>query len=147
MMAVGLPAIVVTGLPGACVRATLMSADHPPPPFTVCVNVGEVLVANEVRLKVAVIEWLATVRAVVVKVAIPLETVLVPMVVAPSRKVTVPVLAEAGVIFAVKVTGFPKVEGFDEEDIITLVGFSTVTMAFACAVAPLGSTTVSSTFV
>src|SRR5260370_12330428 len=124
MIAVSLPPIAITGLPGECVRATLMSADNPPPPFTVCVNVGEVLVANKVPLKVAVIEWLATVRAFVVKVAIPLETVLVPMVVAPSRKVTVPVLAEAGVIFAVKVTGRPQVEGFDEEDIITLVEFS-----------------------
>lgn len=55
-----------------------------------------------------------TARIEVVRTATPLESVLDPMFVEPSRKVTVPVLLGSTVV-AVKVTDCPKVEGFNEE--------------------------------
>jgi hypothetical protein len=57
-----------------------------------------------------VIEWLATERLEVEKVATPPLSVPVPKVVAPSRNVTVPVAVEGDTV-AVKVTDWPDVEG------------------------------------
>jgi hypothetical protein len=59
----------------------------------------------------------------VVNTAAPPEIAAEPMVVAPSRKVTVPVLL--GSTVAVKVTDWPKVEGFSEElntTVATVIG-------------------------
>ena len=56
------------------------------------------------------IEWLATVRAAVLRVALPELRVPLPRVVVPSLKVTVPVAAD-GLTVAVKVTDWLKVDG------------------------------------
>src|SRR5712691_238329 len=62
-------------------------------------------------------EWEATDRALVLKVAWPLLRVPVPRMVVPSLKVTVPVGVPvvAGVTVAVKVTDCPETDGFAEE--------------------------------
>ena len=60
------------------------------------------------------IEWVATVSADVTNVATPPATAPVPMEVAPSKKVTVPVAAE-GETLAVNITVCPKVDGFKLE--------------------------------
>ncbi len=60
-------------------------------------------------------EWVPADRAEVVKVATPPLRVPVPSVVAPSKKVTVPVAGpepDPGVTVAVKVTDWPVLEGF-----------------------------------
>jgi len=74
-----------------------------------------------------VIGWVPTINVLVVRVAWPLFKVPVPRMVAPSRKVIVPV-APAGAV-AVKVTDWLMTEGFSE-DVTTTVGaaFTTVTM-------------------
>src|SRR5262249_36660966 len=60
--------------------------------FTVWFTVGEVLAANvALPLYVAESGWLPTVRADVTSEALPLTSVTVPRIVAPSRNVTVPV--------------------------------------------------------
>jgi hypothetical protein len=69
----------------------------------------------------AVIEWEATARDVVVNVATPLAMVPVPMFVVPSLKVTVPD-AVAGNTVAVNVTDAPNVEGFSEDVSVVPVG-------------------------
>jgi hypothetical protein len=59
----------------------------------------------------------------VVNTAAPPEIAEEPMVVAPSRKLTVPVLL--GSTVAVKVTDWPKIEGFSEElntTVATVIG-------------------------
>ena len=57
---------------------------------------------------VAVTRWSPTDNVVTVRLAWPLDTLAVPIVVTPSRKVTVPVIfAELELIVAVKVTGSP----------------------------------------
>src|SRR5438128_11549180 len=62
-------------------------------------------------------ECAPTAREAVVSVAMPKESSApVPRLVAPSRNVTVPVGMRAGELtVAVKVTGWPKVDGFAEE--------------------------------
>jgi hypothetical protein len=67
-----------------------------------------------------VIEWDATLKALVLKVAWPAVRVPVPRVVAPSLKVTVPVAA-AGATVAVKVTDWPKTDGLTEEVTVVVV--------------------------
>jgi hypothetical protein len=67
----------------------------------------------------------------VVNVAVPLLTEPVPSVVEPSRKVTVPVVFAARV--AVKVTDWPKVEGFND-DVIATAGDALLTV---CVVDPV----------
>ena len=62
----------------------------------------------------AVILCSPTTRVEVVSTATPFESAVDPMLVEPSRKVTVPVLFVRAVV-AVKVTDCPKVEGFSEE--------------------------------
>jgi hypothetical protein len=59
----------------------------------------------------------AAVSAEVVNVALPALTVPVPIVVPPSLKATVPlgVPPKVVVTFAVKVTDWPNVEGFNDE--------------------------------
>ena len=67
----------------------------------------------------------------VVKVAVPLLIVPVPRVVAPSRKVTVPVTPEGTV--AVNVTAWLTLDGFNEEVNETLV----VALLTVCVVVPV----------
>ena len=69
----------------------------------------------------AVIEWEATASVVVAKDATPLAIVPVPMVVAPSLKVTVPD-AVAGETVAVNVTNAPKVDGLGDDVSAVAVG-------------------------
>ena len=88
--------------------------------FTVCASAEEVL-ALKLPLPpyAAVMEWLATLSADVVKVAVPAVNVLAPNVVAPSLKVTVPIgVPDPGAVaatVAVKVTDWPNAEGLAEE--------------------------------
>jgi len=70
------------------------------------------------ELYCAVILCALTARVEVVNVATPLEIAPAPMLVAPSKKVMLPVLPGRAV--AVKVTDCPKVEGFSEEVSATL---------------------------
>jgi hypothetical protein len=75
-------------------------------------------------LYTAVIECEPTVNADVLKVAEPELKVPVPKVVVPSLKVTVPVgvlLPDVGVTVAVKVTLWPKTEGFAEDTTAVVV--------------------------
>ena len=55
-----------------------------------------------------------------VNVAVPADSVPVPSVVEPSLNVTVPV-AVLGDTVAVRVTDWPKVEGFAEEEMVVVV--------------------------
>ena len=88
--------------------------------FTVCASAEEVL-ALKLPLPpyAAVMEWLATLSADVVKVAVPAVNVLAPNVVAPSLKVAVPIgVPDPGAVaatVAVKVTDWPNAEGLAEE--------------------------------
>ena len=59
-------------------------------------------------------------ESVVVNVAVLPEIVLIPSVVEPSVNVTVPV-AVLGDTVAVRVTDWPKVEGFAEEEMVVVV--------------------------
>ena len=65
-------------------------------------------------------EWVATDKVVVERVATPAEKAVVPRVVAPSLKVTVPV-AVLGETVAVKVTLPPNEEGFWLEESVVMV--------------------------
>src|SRR5580698_4081719 len=104
-----------------------------PAPFTTCVNAGEVLAAKLVSPPYcAVIEWLPAVSADVINVATPpAPTAPVPIDVAPSRNVTVPVIVPAvdDVTVAVNVTLAPLVEGFDDDvtavDVVASTGGTT----------------------
>jgi hypothetical protein len=92
--------------------------------FTVCSRLAEVLL-----LKLAspayetVMVWAVTDNGDVVKVALPLDRLAVPKVVAPSRKVTVPVgvptAGETALTVAVNVTACPNTDGLTDE--VTLV--------------------------
>jgi len=88
--------------------------------------------------QVAVIECVPLLRLDVVKLAPPETSVIVPSVVVPSRKVTVPVILPAslrlpfivGRTVSVKVTGWPRKDGFIEllrNPVVPLVLRSTVT--------------------
>jgi hypothetical protein len=70
----------------------------------------------------------------VVAVAIPLANVEVPKIVAPLVNVTVPVTPDGRV--AVKVTGWPAVEGFSEE-VRATTGVAFVTVWLVVPVAGL----------
>jgi hypothetical protein len=89
--------------------------------FTVCVKVEDVLVKKlELPPYTAVIECgeALAVSADVVNVAVPALRAVDPSVVAPSLNVTVPVGEPPngpGATLAVKVTDWPKVEGFGDE--------------------------------
>ena len=65
-------------------------------------------------------EWVATDKVVVAKVATPADKAVVPRVAAPSLKVTVPV-AVLGETVAVKVTLLPNEEGFWLEESVVVV--------------------------
>ena len=69
-------------------------------------------------------QWWPTVSAAVENFAVPPLSGDVPRIVEPSRKVTVPVGVPEplGVTVAENVTDCPKVEGFDEEVIVVVVG-------------------------
>ena len=84
---------------------------------TFCVSDGEVLVKFIASPLYVAVSWLAPCGSVfVVRVAMPLLSVMVPRVVAPLRKATDPVRAEAPeVTWAVRVTACPRVEGFGVE--------------------------------
>ena len=77
------------------------------------------------------IECEPTANAEVVNVAVPPDTVPVPRVVVPSRKVTVPVGLPApgatGATVAVKVTDCPNTDGLaDEATVVVVVALLTV---------------------
>jgi len=77
-------------------------------------------------------ECAPTAREAVVSVAMPEESsVPVPRLVAPSRNVTVPVGMPTGELtVAVKVTDWPKVDGFAEDTrTVVVAGLSTVNVA------------------
>src|SRR5689334_6842520 len=79
--------------------------------LTVCATAAEVLAALLLSPPyTAVCECVPTVSVVVEKLAVPPATVPVPIVVAPSLNVTVPVAFE-GVTVAVSVTDVPKLDG------------------------------------
>ena len=68
------------------------------------------------------IECVATERAVVANVATPPGTILlVPILLAPSKNVTVPVAVE-GEVAALNVTLAPNVDGFNEDVSVVVVG-------------------------
>src|ERR1019366_3141171 len=82
--------------------------------------------------------WLATAKADVLNVAIPLLNVPVPIGLPPSRNVTdpvgVPPPGATGETVAVKVTDWPKTEGFTDEvtavvvlALLTTCGFPVIT--------------------
>ena len=84
--------------------------------LTVCSNADEVLAALLVSpLYRAVIAWLPTVSAAVVKLAAPPDSVAEPICALPSKKVTVP-LGETPVTVAVDRTACPVLEGFCDDD-------------------------------
>lgn len=91
-----------------------------PAMFTVCMSVLDVL-AEKLLLPpyAALIEWLPRLSVEVLNVAIPPLSVFEPKVVAPSLKVTVPVgVPDPGataLTVAVKVTDWPKTEGFADD--------------------------------
>src|SRR5260370_33027088 len=72
--------------------------------------------------------WLPRVNDEVEKAAEPLLNAPLPMLLAPSKKVTVPV-AVPGVTVAVKVTDWPERDGLTEEMTAVVVLFFTVTVA------------------
>src|ERR1051325_1800550 len=78
----------------------------------------------------AVMEWVATLKAVVLKVVVPPLKVPVPNVAAPSLNVTVPLGVPApgktALTLAVKVTDWPDTEGLAEEAtlVVVLVGLT-----------------------
>jgi hypothetical protein len=95
---------------------------------------------------VAVIEWVPTDSADVVKGALPPASVAVPSVVEPTLKVTVPVgVPEAGptaLTVAVKTTTCPKTDGFADEltDVVVPPWF-TVSVRSLAAAEPSASVT------
>jgi hypothetical protein len=67
----------------------------------------------------------------VLNVAVPLDKVPVPMVVAPSLNVTVPVAVD-GVTVAVKMTGLPYADGLaDDETVVVVVDRPTLKVPVA----------------
>jgi hypothetical protein len=102
-------AVRVTGWPneaglGETVRTVVVF-----PLATVSITVAEVLVANLLSPPyTAESEWLPAGRLEVVKIAVPLLSVWLPIVAVPSMKFTDPV-APAGATVAVKVTVWPNV--------------------------------------
>jgi hypothetical protein len=90
-----------------------------------CESVAEVLEESSVfPAYLTVMEWVALLSVVVLKVATPeLFSVPVPRVVAPFRKVTVPVGIgpEAAVTVAVNVTLVPAFAGLSEEVTLLVV--------------------------
>lgn len=107
--------------------------------FTVSVNTGEVLPLKFVLPPyTAVIEWLATDKVEVLKVALPLLSVPVPSVVEPSLKVTVPVgVPPLDVTVAVNFTEAPNVDGFSEDATeVELVAAFTVCVSTAEVLPP-----------
>src|ERR1700693_874840 len=103
--------------------------------LTVCGKTGEVLPGESASPPyTAVIECDPTARVDVVNAALPLLSVPVPSTVVPSLNVTdpvgVPVVNDFTV--AVKVTGFPCLEGFSEEvTVLDVAAFVTVSVSTA----------------
>jgi hypothetical protein len=88
---------------------------------TVWTSVGDVLPESLASPPyTAVMLWLPTDRLGVMSTAFPAFRALVPRLVVPSKKVTVPV-ANDGVTVAVKVTASPTTEGLREEASVVLV--------------------------
>jgi hypothetical protein len=118
------PAVTETA-PG--IAAKLKSAAA----FTTCVIAGDVLpVLFPSPAYCAVIEWDPTASDDVIKVAMPPPpTVPVPIDVAPSRNVTIPVTVPAvfAVTVAVNVTADPAIDGFadDVTAVVVVAGFTT----------------------
>jgi hypothetical protein len=108
------------------------------PAFTVSVSAGEVLVENLVSpLYFAVIEWTPCVSVVVETAALPLLIVTgVPICVAPSKNVIVPVSvpAVADVAVAVNVTLWPTVAGFKDDTTVVEVA-AVVAALTVCVIA------------
>src|SRR5579872_5194593 len=82
--------------------------------------------------------WLPAVRAEVLKLAIPPESVPVPIGLPPSRNITVPVgVPEPGataVTVAVRVTASPKTEGLTDEVTVVVLAARPVAHAENCEV-------------
>lgn len=119
-------AVNVTDWPDTDGFAELTATVVLPPLFTVWLRVEDVLVAKLVEPPYeALIEWLPTARADVENTAEPELRDAVPSVFAPSLNVTVPVgVPEPGATaatVAVKLTGWPKTDGFAEETIAVVV--------------------------
>jgi hypothetical protein len=92
--------------------------------FTVCVNVADVLPAEFPSPEyVAVIEWVPVLSDETASCALPLETVAVLSVVAPSRNETDPVAVIPVPVWmlAESVTVWPKLLGFVFEPIVVVV--------------------------
>ena len=68
----------------------------------------------------AVIEWLPTASEDIVKLAVPAASVAVPICVPPSKRTTVPV-GEDPVTVTVNFTDCPKLDGFCDDDTVTVV--------------------------
>ena len=83
--------------------------------MTVCESVSELAASFVSPEYVALMVWDPTESVVVLIVAVPLDSIPVPSVVEPSVNVTVPV-AVLGDTAAVRLTDWPKVEGFDDEE-------------------------------
>ena len=101
--------------------------------FTVCVRIEELL-PRKLLLPpyAAVIERLPPASNEVVNVATPFtSTVPVPSVAAPSINVTVPsgIRKLVSLTVAVKVTDCPKVDGFNEDSTVVVVGPGFITCA------------------
>jgi hypothetical protein len=108
--------------------------------FTPCDRTGEVLRAKLASpLYTATMECGPTVSFVVVNAALPALSVPVPSVAAPFLNVTVPVGVPepAGVTVAVKVTLWPKVDGFTLEARAVVVVVFTFSVNVCCALPAL----------
>jgi len=107
--------------------------------FTTCAAAFPLLFAHPVApVKAAVMVWLATLNAVVLNDACPDPSTgtFDARTVAPSEKVTVPTGTPAPeVVVEVKVTDWPKIEGFGEELAVVVVGVFPVWTT--CTVLPL----------
>ena len=81
---------------------------------TICMTAAELLLPYVPSPPYrALSEWLPEVRAEVVKVAVPADSVPVPITVAPSRKLMFPVgVPPEPVTVEVKVTDCPEMDGF-----------------------------------
>lgn len=107
--------------------------------FTTCAAAFPLLFAHPVApVKAAVIVWLATLNALVLNDAWPEPStgMLDVRTVLPSEKVTVPTgTPPPELVVEVKVTDWPKTEGFGEELAVVVVGV--VPLWTTCTVLPL----------
>jgi len=85
-------------------------------------------------------EWVPAVKAVVLRVTLPLVRVALPRDAVPFLNVTVPATVPAAeVTVAVKVTASPTVEGVSDETSFVLVGARSTTIETGVEEVPLKS--------